>query len=282
MKTAAKRLLWNQLIPNRKQSVDRLSRSCSNSNLQSLIFQQTFDEVNKDLPASIGPMLSLMSIKKFECLNSMEKVEERFQSRAGTSQTDLSQLIFKHAAKDADFDGRPASETKSTFTKDLTVDKSYWDMPSVSLYHDGMTVERKEAKERALRRVRERIQARKSKLEVASNTIPFYDKIDEATQLESLEGADGSSDENYWVWETKESSQPFTAEENTSSISCDGPSQGNYWDFPFETSYGGRTVAQQEERAVAMRRVGQRIILRNLHYWHWDNNSSILAERMEY
>mmetsp|Transcript_20319 Transcript_20319/g.28966 ORF Transcript_20319/g.28966 Transcript_20319/m.28966 type:complete len:111 (-) Transcript_20319:164-496(-) len=105
--------------------------------------------------------------------------------------------------------------------------------------------------------------------------------IDEATQLESLQGADGSGEANYWVWETKESSRPFNAAENT-SMSCNGPSQNNYWDFPFETSYGGRTVAQQEERAVAMRRVGQRIILRNLHYWHWDNNSSILAERMEY
>lgn len=282
MKTAAKRLLWNQLIPKRKQSVDRLSRSCTNSNLQSLIFQQTFDEVNKDLPASVGPMLSLMSIKKYECLNSMEKVEERFQSRAGTSQTDLSQLMFKHSAQDTDFDGRPVSETKSTFTKDLAVDKSYWDMPSVSPYDDGMTVERMEAKERALRRVRERIRARKLKLEVASNTIPFYDKIDEATQLESLQDVDGSSDENYWVWETKEPSQPFTAGENTSSMSCDGPTQDNYWDFPFDTWYGGRTVAQQEERAVAMGRVENRITLRNFHYWHWDNNSSILAKRMGY
>lgn len=291
MHTITTRLL-NFLTLKPKNAVDRLSRSCSSSTELVLLFQQTSSEVNVGLPRS-----NISNLTRSKTLTDMDMITKDHQQqglplprviidngmaaldcneqkrqmhprRSSTSYVDLCELISEMSVNEA-IDHTPKAET--AWTTDV-VDDDYWGMPSEPSFHNGMTVARKEAKDRALQNLQKRIN--QSKQGVAESFLSL--ETDVADHSDSTAVPYGDNDD-YWVWQTPEQPQdaplsippPQHAEEYSHIIKSIYESH-SYWDFPYNSPYGGMAVARKEERESALRHVQERISHFHAQHWHWN------------
>jgi len=256
MNTATRRLVQRMAPKNNKSGVNAaeaiFNRSCSTPNLQQMMFMQVSVEVS--FVAPIDPPL---------------------RKRASTY-ADLSRALLECSIDNAV--RQPAPEEPVAAVQSTSLDDGYWDMPSDSTFND-MTVARKEARDRALQRVQERV-LEKQLMEEAERQAKACLMQHAAVDMEC------DSDE-YWFWDTPATeSEPVTphsmplhqqtsVHQQTSDASPEYIMSTdhvvhNYWDHHSDSFYSDTVVAHKDARDLAIRRVQESVSRRREDYWAWD------------